>query len=99
MTEDWNDVKLAVEALAPAYTAMLASRAVNREGSKKARAAERAWEEAVEARASAARAHWDEEKDGYVIVDNESVPSLSRVIQRYYSETMEPHNKKKGRQQ
>jgi hypothetical protein len=89
MNEDWTDVQAAVEACAKTYVKLLASRAEHREGSKKALAAEAAWEEAVANRAQAALNHWTP-ADGFI----GEFKAMAPVIQRYYTENRLPYDKK-----
>jgi hypothetical protein len=89
MAETWDELAAAIAECASAYAGLLASRAENREGSKKAIKAEDRWRDAVVARAVAAGKHWTEE-DGYI----GEFKAMAPVIQRYYAETRLPYEKK-----
>lgn len=89
MVEDWTDVAEAIDECTKAYLGLLASRAENREGSKKAESAETKWRDAVTRRAVAAGNHWTEE-DGYI----GEFKALAPVIQRYYAAVRLPYEKK-----
>ena len=82
----WDDVAEAIQRTSVAYLAVLASRNDDREGSKRSKAAEREWTDAVNHRAAALESHWTEE-DGYQ-VKNPELHSLAKVLQRYYAETL-----------
>lgn len=81
MAEDWGDLAAAITRYMEAYMNVLASRAEDRDGSKKRKAAEKAYLEAHSARYEAALAHWREE-DGML----GEFKRVGPAIQRYYAD-------------
>lgn len=85
MSEDWTDLADAIARFNQAYMDVLASRAEDRDGSKKRKKAEREFEEAHTGRYEAALKHWRPE-DGIL----GEFKRVGPAIQRYYAATTVP---------
>jgi len=90
--ENWDDLTEALPEVSRAYYELLSVRSDERAGTKRVIQAQAEFEAAVAKRAAVLLAHWTEE-DGHR-EEAGHLPSLGRVFQRYYADTIRLVEKK-----
>lgn len=87
MASKWDRVTAAVSGVNDAYYNWLETRAKNRQGGPKYKAAYAAWLTALDERSQALLEQWDPDADGYQ--EDGASPSVSATLRRYYAESLQ----------